>query len=127
MEQTRRDLLKIITALTGGLIVPFDGQGQTNTQNNLPIVTDDPVDLSEIYDLFDFEKMAEGKMTRMAYEYVASGAADEITVRWNRQAFDVLKINPNVLNDVSKLDTTVTLFGQKLAYPVLIAPLPFIK
>jgi len=46
------------------------------------------VDLSEIVNLFDFEKMAEGKMTKMTFEYVASGAADEFTVRWNRQALD---------------------------------------
>jgi 4-hydroxymandelate oxidase len=127
MEQTRRDLFKIITALTGGLMIPFAGQNQTGGQNKLPIVNGDLVDLSEIFNLFDFEKMAEEKMTKMAYGYVAGGAADEITVRWNRQAFDALKINPNVLNDVSNLDTTVTLFGHKLAYPVLIAPTAFHK
>ena len=127
MEQTRRDLLKTITALTGGLMIPFGGQSQIVGQNKLPIINGDPVDLSEIINLFDFEKMAEGKMTKMAYEYVASGAADEFTVRWNRQAFDALKINPSVLNDVSKLDTTITLFGQKLAYPILIAPTAFHK
>lgn len=127
MEQTRRDLLKTITALTGGLMIPVAGQNQTSGQNKLPIVTGDPVDLSDIINLFDFEKMAEGKMAKMVYGYVAGGAADEITVRWNRQAFDALKINPHVLNDVSKLDTTVTLFGQKLSYPVLIAPTAFHK
>ena len=127
MEQTRRDLLKTITALTGSLMIPFGGQSQIVGQNKLPIINGDPVDLSGIINLFDFEKMAEGKMTKMAYEYVASGAADEFTVRWNRQAFDALKINPSVLNDVSKLDTTVTLFGQKLAYPILIAPSAFHK
>ena len=127
MEQTRRDLLKTITALTGGLMIPFGGQSQIVGQNKLPIINGDPVDLSKIINLFDFEKMAEGKMTKMAYEYVASGAADEFTVRWNRQAFDALKINPSVLNDVSKLDTTITLFGQKLAYPILIAPTAFHK
>lgn len=126
-KQTRRDLLKTITALTGGLMIPFGGQSQIVGQNKLPIINGDPVDLSEIINLFDFEKMAEGKMTKMAYEYVASGAADEFTVRWNRQAFDALKINPSVLNDISKLDTTVTLFGHKLAYPILIAPTAFHK
>ena len=126
-KQTRRDLLKTITAMTGGLMIPFGGQSQIIGQNKLPNINSDPVDLSEIINLFDFEKMAEGKMTKMAYEYVASGAADEFTVRWNRQAFDALKINPSVLNDVSKLDTTVTLFGQKLAYPILIAPTAYHK
>ena len=127
MEQTRRDLLKTITALAGGLMVSFGGQSQLVGQNQLPIINGDPIDLSEIINLFDFEKMAEGKMTKMAYEYVASGAADEFTVRWNRQALDAIKLNPNVLNDVSKLDTTVTLFGHKLAYPILIAPTAFHK
>ena len=127
MEQTRRDLLKTIAALTGGLMIPFGGQSQIVGQNQLPIINGDPIDLSEIINLFDFEKLAEEKMTKMAFEYVASGAADEFTVRWNRQAFDALKINPRVLNDVSKLDMTVTLLGQKLAYPILIAPTAFHK
>lgn len=127
MEQTRRDLLKTITALTGGLMVPLAGQSQSAGQDQFPLIGGDPVDLSEIVNLFDFEKMAEGKMTKMAFEYVASGAADEFTVRWNRQALDALKLNPNVLNDVSKLDTSVTLFGHKLPYPILVAPTAFHK
>src|SRR4030095_11983637 len=118
MEQTRRDLLKTITTLTGGLMIPFGGQGPIVEQNALPIINGDPIDLSEIINLFDFEKMAEGKMTKMAYEFVASGAADEFTVRWNRQALDAIKLNPNMLSDISKLDTTVTLFGHKLSYPI---------
>ncbi len=127
MKQARRDLLKTITALSGGLMIPLGGQSQIVEQNILPITYGDPIDLSEIFNLFDFEKMAEGKMTKMAYEYVAGGAADEITIRWNRQAYDTLKINPGVLHDVSKLDTTVTLFGHKLAYPILIAPTAYHK
>ncbi|MDI1325127.1 MAG: alpha-hydroxy acid oxidase [Algoriphagus sp.] len=127
MEQTRRDLLKTITALTGGLMIPFDGQSQIGEQDKLPMINGEPIDLSEIINLFDFEKMAEGKMTKMAYEYVASGAADEFTVRWNRQALDAIKLNPNVLNDISKLDTSVTLFGHKLSYPILVAPTAFHK
>ncbi len=86
-----------------------------------------PTDLSEIVNLFDFEQMAASKMTRMAYEYVASGAADEVSLRWNREAFDNLKLNTSVLNDISKLDTTVSLFGQELAHPIMIAPTAFHK
>lgn len=84
-------------------------------------------DLLGVINLFDFEVLAAHKMTRMAYEYVASGAADEFTVRWNRQAFDNLKINPTVLTDVSQLDTQVSLFGQKLPYPIMIAPTAYHK
>lgn len=84
-------------------------------------------DLSEIVNLFDFEQMAATKMTRMAYEYVASGAGDEVSLRWNREAFDNLKLNTSVLNDISRLDTSVSLFGQELAHPIMIAPTAFHK
>lgn len=126
MEQTRRNLLKSITAVAGGAIVPFAGQGKP-ALDILHFQNGDPSDLSEFINLFDFEKKAEGKMTKMAYEYVASGAADEFTVRWNRQALDTIKLNPTVLTDITKLDTTVSLFGQKLDYPILVAPTAFHK
>lgn len=126
MEQTRRNLLKSITAFAGGAMMPFDGNSQPG-MDTFNLQNGDPTDLSEIINLFDFEKMAEGKMTKMAYEYVASGAADEFTVRWNRQALDTIKLNPTVLADVSKLDTSVSLFGHKLPYPILIAPTAFHK
>jgi 4-hydroxymandelate oxidase len=82
-------------------------------------------DLAELINLFDFEHMAASKMTRMAYEYVASGAADEVSLRWNRTVFDNLKLNTSVLNDISRLDTGVSVFGQQLAHPIMIAPTAF--
>ncbi|RYU94198.1 alpha-hydroxy acid oxidase [Emticicia agri] len=84
-----------------------------------------PDDLSGIVNLFDIEQMAASKMSRMAYEYVASGAADEVTLRWNREAFNNIKLNTTVLNDVSVIDTKLSLFGQQLAHPILIAPTAF--
>jgi len=61
-------------------------------------------------------------MSPMTWEYFSSGAADEITLQWNRQAYDRLRLRPNVLVDVSKIDTRITLFGQELAHPILLAP-----
>ena len=114
--------MQSIGALAGASILPVsaDAERLHNTQNG-------PVNLDEIINLFDFERMAEGSMSKMAYEFVSSGAADEITVKWNREALDKLKIQTSVLNDVSQLDTTVSLFGSKLPYPILIAPTAFHK
>ncbi|GAB4035239.1 alpha-hydroxy acid oxidase [Spirosoma jeollabukense] len=91
------------------------------------LLAGDQGDLSGILNLFDLEKMAERNMTKMAYEYVASGAADEWTLRWNREALDAIKLKPTVLTDVSQLDTRVTLFGYDLPYPILIAPTAYHK
>lgn len=124
MRYTRRNILQSMGVLAGASILPLSANGK-------PVDTEQfnysPADLQEIINLFDFEKAAQGSMSKMAYEFVASGAADEFTVKWNREALDKVKIQTNVLNDVTKLDTKVSLFGTELAYPILIAPTAFHK
>ena len=78
--------------------------------------------LDEMFTLADFEPVARERMSAMAWEYIASGAADETTLRWNRDAFDSIKLNPRVLIDVTKLETCVELFGHELAFPIILAP-----
>jgi 4-hydroxymandelate oxidase len=58
----------------------------------------------------------------MAWEYVTAGAGDELTVRWNKEAYQRIRLKPRVLVDVTKLDTRVTLFGQEHPFPILLAP-----
>ncbi|MBV9214790.1 MAG: alpha-hydroxy-acid oxidizing protein [Acidobacteria bacterium] len=78
--------------------------------------------LDEMFTLADFEAAAPRRMSSMAWEYLSSGAADETTLRWNRESFDKIKLNPRVLKDVSSLDTRVGVFGQTLAFPIILAP-----
>ena len=80
------------------------------------------VDCREILSLPEFEELARRSMTPMAYEFVASGAAEEHTLRWNREAFDRIRLRPRVLRDVAPVDTRVTLLGRDLAFPILLAP-----
>ena len=75
-----------------------------------------------MFTLADFEPLARERMSAMAWEYIASGAADEVTLRWNREAFDRIKLQPRVLVDVSRIDTSVEMFGQKFDLPILLAP-----
>src|SRR5687767_10319280 len=64
--------------------------------------------------LADFEKAAREKMTPMAYEYVSGGAGDEHTLAWNQSAYQEIKLRSRVLADVSRIDTSVRLFGVEL-------------
>ena len=125
MELSRRNILKSMSALAGVSFLPLTGQAESPLVEN--VVNAETGDLSEITNLFDFEKMAEGKMTKMAYEFVASGAADEFTVKWNRRALDNTKIRTRVLNDVSSISTKISLLGIELPYPILIAPTAYHK
>lgn len=72
--------------------------------------------------LADFEPLAKKRLPHFVYEYIASGAADELTIRWNREAFEQIRLRPKVLVDVEKIDTHVTLFGQEMPHPILLAP-----
>jgi len=72
--------------------------------------------------LADFEPIAKRRMTHTAYEYIAGGAGDELTLRDNQAAFDRIRLLPRVLVDVSAIETTVALFGQSLDFPILLAP-----
>src|SRR5690606_19738458 len=66
--------------------------------------------------------LARGRMTHMAYEFVASGAADEITLRWNRTAFDRIRLRPRVLQEVTRVSLSTDLLGRRLPFPILLAP-----
>jgi 4-hydroxymandelate oxidase len=93
----------------------------TPRRARLPAGARSAVDVGPVT-LADFEPLAKRRMTHMAYEYVSGGAGDEITLRENQTAFDRLRLHPRVLVDVSALDTRVTLFGQALEFPILLAP-----
>jgi len=48
----------------------------------------------------------------MAYDYYASGAETETTVRDNRSGFGRFRIVPRILRDVSSVDTSTELLGM---------------
>ncbi len=78
--------------------------------------------LDHLLSLFDFEAEARRRVVHGAWERIEGGAADEITLRWNHEAYEHLRLKPRILVDVSKLDTRVTLFGQQMPFPIILAP-----
>lgn len=65
---------------------------------------------------------AHAAMTAKAWAYVAGGASTERTMRANVAAFERWRLVPRVLRQVVERDLAVELFGQRLAAPVLTAP-----
>lgn len=115
MRATRREAFGAVLGLAVGSRARAAG-APTQKAPPVPPKAVGPVTLA------DFEPLAKKRMTHMAYEYVAGGAGDEITLRENQAAFDRLRLLPRVLVDVSRLDTRLTLFGQALEFPILLAP-----
>ena len=75
--------------------------------------------------LADFEPAARERLPHAVYEFVAGAAGNEITMQDNVNAYDRLKLRPRVLRDVSIVDTSITLFGERRPHPILLAPTAF--
>jgi 4-hydroxymandelate oxidase len=75
----------------------------------------------------DYERLAERRLDANAWAYFSGGAADEITLGWNRAAFDNLAIMPRVLRGGPGGHTRLTLFGQDYGHPILVAPVAYQK
>jgi 4-hydroxymandelate oxidase len=72
--------------------------------------------------LYDFEKLAQQRMPYDMWTFVDAGATDELTLRRNRAALDAITINPRFLVDVNNRDMSTTVLGQRISFPVMIAP-----
>ena len=72
--------------------------------------------------LFDMEKMAKQVMPHNSWEFVDAASGDEITKHRNRNSFDEITINPNFLIDVGNRDLSVEVLGEKIDFPIMIAP-----
>lgn len=119
MPFTRREALASAGALAAATLFP---PAKAEAQDSRAAAQASSAPGMEPICLADFEPLARAKMSPMAWEYVTAGAGDELTVRWNKEAYQRIRLKPRVLVDVSKLDTRVTLFGQQHAFPILLAP-----
>ena len=72
--------------------------------------------------IFDFAALAKAKLDPLAWDYLDEGSDDEVSLRANRTDFDRIIIRPHFLiNDVSTIDTSTTLFGKKLGQPIYLS------
>ena len=81
--------------------------------------------MDNVFSLLEFEEIARQRMPSMVYEFVASGAADEKTLQWNREAYDKVRLRPRVLQNVTSVDLSVTILGQRHPSPILLAPVAY--
>ncbi|XP_065832531.1 uncharacterized protein [Oscarella lobularis] len=71
----------------------------------------------------DYEEQAKERLPSLYWRFFSEGAIGGKTVKWNRRAFERLRLRPRVLHrDVSKVDTHTTIQGEQIAFPVCVAP-----
>jgi L-lactate dehydrogenase (cytochrome) len=71
----------------------------------------------------DYRRIAQRRLPHFLFEYIDGGAYAEVTLRRNIADLEAVALRQRVLRDVSRLDLSTELFGQKLALPVALAPI----
>jgi 4-hydroxymandelate oxidase len=82
-------------------------------------------DQIDAINLFELEKTARELLPQTTYDYQASGANDEITLRENRTAYERITLLPRMLVDVSERHMGTTILSEPVSMPILVAPTAF--
>ncbi|GIH25641.1 alpha-hydroxy-acid oxidizing enzyme [Acrocarpospora phusangensis] len=73
----------------------------------------------------DFEGAAKAVLDPVYYDYFASGAQDEVTVRANEEAFRRLALVPRVLRGHKPPRLGHTVLGSQASMPIMVSPTAF--
>src|SRR5262245_33511631 len=86
---------------------------------SLPVYRDE---IMKVINLHEFEDAAKKALSVAAYDYVAAGAGDELTLKANREAFSHYWVRRKIMVDTSNIDTSFELFGKTYDHPILLGP-----
>ena len=78
--------------------------------------------LKDCHNFEDFRKLAKKKLPSPIFHYIDGGADDETTLKRNTESFSKCDLIPNVLKDVSNIDLSTTILGQKIDFPLFLSP-----
>lgn len=73
----------------------------------------------------DLRIMARRRLPRAVFDIIDGGAGDELTLQANRHAFANLWLRPRAFVDVSEVDLTTVVLGERVSMPLLLAPCGF--
>ena len=75
-----------------------------------------------IANIADFREAARRRLPRFLFEYMDGGSYGEVTMGRNASDLAAIALRQRVLRDVSQMDLSTQIFGQKWALPVALAP-----
>src|SRR5690349_3725419 len=70
----------------------------------------------------DLRRRARRRLPRAVFDFIDGGAEDELTLRRNESALKQVTLRPRVLVDTHARDQSVTVLGQRVSTPLILAP-----
>lgn len=78
---------------------------------------------ADALDVFELEAAAQRVVPPAHWGYLQSGVDGDVTLRANRAGFSRYQLRPRRFVDVSRIDLSTTLFGTKMATPIVLSPI----
>ena len=75
----------------------------------------------------DLRKMARRRLPGGVFDYIDGGAEDEVAMDRNTSGFRNMEFVPRVLRDMGNVDTTGTILGSEVPFPLILAPTGFTR
>jgi len=119
---TRRTFIKYLAASPLYAGFPYFARSAAETA---PLQNIDSViaRCSDALDVFDFEPVARRNIPPAHWGFLATGVDGEDTLRANREAYSRYQLHARRMVDVSKIDTSLELFGTRFNSPIILCPL----
>jgi isopentenyl diphosphate isomerase/L-lactate dehydrogenase-like FMN-dependent dehydrogenase len=73
-------------------------------------------------DIEDLRRLARRRLTKGLFDFIDRGSEDDIALNHNRAAIERIRLRARVLNDVSRRDASISLFGKTQRLPIIVAP-----
>lgn len=74
------------------------------------------------YNIAGLRRLARRRLPAPMFHYIDGAADDEWTLRRNVSAFDAWEFRPRCLVDISQVDTSTTVFGERIEWPFFCSP-----
>jgi L-lactate dehydrogenase (cytochrome) len=83
--------------------------------------------LEKALTIYDLREIAKRRTPQAPFDYTDGAAEQELSLSRARRAFENIEFHPNILKDVSKVDTSREVLGGASAFPLSIAPTGFTR
>ena len=81
--------------------------------------------LERAVNIADLRRMGRARLPAVVFDYLDGAAEDEVTLRDNMRAFRRWQFRPRLGFEIPTVDLSVTVMGQKLAWPAMAAPIGY--
>ena len=86
---------------------------------------DQPLPRYPLTAISDYRQMAKKRLPLPLFDFLDGGAFNEITIRKNSEDFQRIQLKKRVLKDILSPDMSTEIVGQKLDFPLILAPVGF--